>query len=128
LPGFGQQGLHTDWLTRDPNEPFAVVTALGALDGFTNENGAPRVVPGSHLVPRPIPKAMQAPAAHHPREQLVLARAGSVVVFNGHLAHSGTRNRSRAPRRTLHSQWIALDRAQQAHSSATAVRGEMGAS
>ncbi len=128
LPGFGQQGLHTDWIQREPSEPFAVVTALWVLDGFTADNGAPRVVPGSHRVPRPIPKDMQAPAARHPREQLVLARAGSVLVFNGHLAHSGTLNRSRGLRRSLHSQWIALDRAHQAYTSQTAQEGEMGAS
>jgi len=126
LPGFGQQGLHVDWLARAPDEPFAVVTALWALDEFTTDNGAPRVVPGSHRVPRPIPKEMQVPAAHHPREQLVLARAGSVLLFNGHLAHSGTLNRSRGSRRSLHGQWIALDRASQAYSSETAARGEMG--
>jgi ectoine hydroxylase-related dioxygenase (phytanoyl-CoA dioxygenase family) len=128
LPGFGLQGLHTDWFAREPNEPFAVVTALWVLDDFTSENGAPRLLPGSHLVPRPLPKAMQVPAAHHAREQLVLARAGSVLVFNGHLAHSGTLNRSRGPRRSLHSQWIALDRASQAYSPETAACGERGAS
>jgi ectoine hydroxylase-related dioxygenase (phytanoyl-CoA dioxygenase family) len=111
LPGFGQQGLHTDWLPRSPGEPFAVVSALWALDDFTAENGAPRVIPGSHLVPKPLAKSMQTPTARHPAEQLVLARAGSVLVFNGHLAHSGTRNRSRGSRRALHCQWIALDRA-----------------
>ena len=110
LPGFGQQGLHTDWPMRGPGEPFAVVTALWPLDDFTAENGAPRVVPGSHLLPRPLAKSLQSPQAHHPREQLVLARAGSVLVFNGHLAHSGTLNRSRGPRRALHVQWVALDR------------------
>ena len=126
LPGFGQQGLHTDWFAREPGEPFAVVSALWILDEFSGENGAPRVLPGSHRVPRPIPKEMQAPAAHHAREQLVLAHAGSVLVFNGHLAHSGTLNRSRGSRRSLHSQWIALDRAHQAYSSQTAAGGERG--
>lgn len=110
LPSFGQQGLHTDWPSRAPGEPFAVVTSLWLLDDFTAENGAPRVVPGSHLVPRPLAKSMQSPQAHHPREELVLARAGSVLVFNGHLVHSGTLNRSRGPRHALHVQWIALDR------------------
>jgi len=110
LPGFGQQGLHTDWPLRAPGEPFAVVTALWPLDDFTAENGAPRVVPASHRVPRPLTKSMQSPQARHPHQQLVLARAGSVLVFNGHLVHGGTLNRSRGPRRALHVQWVALDR------------------
>ena len=114
LPGYGQQGLHTDWTPRAPHTPFDVVTALWPLDGFTRESGPTRVLPGSHLVPRALPKPLQAPRAHHPDERLVLVPAGSVLVLNGHLWHSGTRNTSQGPRRALQCLWVARDRARPA--------------
>jgi ectoine hydroxylase-related dioxygenase (phytanoyl-CoA dioxygenase family) len=101
LPGYGQQGLHADWMGRSAQEPYHVVTAIWMLDVFTRENGATRVVPGSHRQLRPPPKAMADPAGHHPNEQFVTGPAGSVLVFNGHLWHSGTRNQSRQSRRAL---------------------------
>ena len=106
LPGFGQQGLHTDWLSRAPKDPYMVVTALWLLDDFTESNGATRVIPGSHHWPKPLPKEMQQPLARHRDERIVTADAGSVLVFNGHLWHSGTRNASQRSRRVLQVQWI----------------------
>ena len=41
--------------------------------------------------------------AAHPDEVLLMAPAGTVVVFNSHLWHGGTLNRSSRPRRALHS-------------------------
>jgi len=101
LPGYGQQGLHADWMPRGPQEPFYVVTALWMLDDFTETNGATRVIPGSHLWLKPLPKPLQQPESNHPEQNTVVARAGSVLVFNGHLLHSGTRNQSKLPRRAL---------------------------
>ncbi len=99
LPGFGQQGLHADARPRPAGEPWSVVTAIVMLDAFTPDNGATRVVPGSHRIVAPPAKTWAQPEAHHPEEQLVTGPAGSVLVFNGHLWHSGTRNRSQAARR-----------------------------
>ena len=101
LPGYGQQGLHADWMARAPKEPFHVVTAIWMLDEFTRDNGATRVVPGSHIQPAQPPKAMADPASHHPNEMIVTAPAGSILVFNGHLWHGGTRNNSHRSRRAL---------------------------
>jgi ectoine hydroxylase-related dioxygenase (phytanoyl-CoA dioxygenase family) len=101
LLGYGQQGLHTDWKTRAPGDPAMVLTLLWMLDDFTPENGATRVVPGSHTWTKPLAKALAQPLAHHPQEIVVTGRAGSVLVFNGHLLHSGRRNESGAPRRTV---------------------------
>jgi ectoine hydroxylase-related dioxygenase (phytanoyl-CoA dioxygenase family) len=109
LPKYGQQGLHTDWLPRAPSEPFSIVTAIWLLDDFTPNNGATRLIPGSHLLPRPLPKSMQEPASRHPDQKFVVARAGSVLIFNGHLWHSGTRNDSAGPRRVLQCQFVALE-------------------
>lgn len=106
-PGYGRQGLHTDWRPRGPSEPFRVVTALWLLDEFTERNGATRVVPGTHLSPQPLPKSMRAPLADHPDQRIVTATAGAVLVFNGHLWHGGTRNDSEHPRRVLQCQYVA---------------------
>ena len=101
LPGFGQQGLHSDWRPREPDDPYVVFTTLWMLDDFTEENGATRVVPGSHLITRPLPKALAQPLARHPDERIVAGRAGSALMLNGHLLHSGRRNHSDGPRRAV---------------------------
>lgn len=101
LRGYGLQGLHTDWMVRAPRDPYFVVTLLWMLDDFTEENGATRVVPGSHVWTKPLPKPLAQPLAHHPGEIVVTGAAGSVLVFNGHLLHSGRRNEDGALRRTV---------------------------
>jgi len=110
LPGFGQQGLHIDWYQRRGSEPFSIVTTIWLLDDFTERNGATRLVPGSHLVPTPLPKSMQEPENRHPRQKIITALQGSVLVFNGHLYHSGTRNESNHPRRVLQCQFLSQPR------------------
>jgi ectoine hydroxylase-related dioxygenase (phytanoyl-CoA dioxygenase family) len=107
-PGQGQQALHTDW-PRAPAEPFQIVTALWLLDDYTPDNGATRVVPGSHKMPYPLPKRMAQPESRHPEEKFVIATAGSVLIFNSHLLHSGTRNRSGKRRRVLQCPYAARD-------------------
>jgi ectoine hydroxylase-related dioxygenase (phytanoyl-CoA dioxygenase family) len=108
LPGFGQQGLHTDWRPRAAWEPFHAATALWLLDDFKCDNGATRVVPGSHRKGA-VPKSFADPEGHHPDEKVVIARAGSVLVINGHVWHSGTRNRSKASRRVVQSAFAARE-------------------
>ena len=107
LPGYGQQGLHSDWGPRQPPYAFHTVTALWLLDGFTHDNGATRIVSGTHRVTRPIDKSLAPPGRRHPRQIQVQASAGSVLVFNGHLWHSGMRNNSTSPRRTLQCSYVA---------------------
>jgi hypothetical protein len=99
LPGYGQQGLHSDWMPRASVEPYFVVTAIWMLDDFTIENGATRVVPGSHRMLKPISKSLGQPEARHASERVVTGAAGSVLVLNGHLWHSGRRNESQGTRR-----------------------------
>lgn len=101
LPGYGQQGLHADSPPREPGEGALVVTAIWMLDHFTLHNGATRVVPGTHRLAHPVPRAYAQPSAHHPDEIVVTGDAGSVLVLNGHLWHSGTLNRSDGPRRAV---------------------------
>lgn len=101
LPGFGQQGLHVDCVDAGPSTPYQTVTALGLIDDFTDDNGATRLVPGTHRLRRPPPKSFADPASRHPDQVVVTAPAGSVLVFNGHLWHGGTANRSRGHRRAV---------------------------
>jgi len=106
-PGFGAQGLHCDGLSRRSADERSVVTAIWMLDAFDARNGPTRVVPGSQRQPRTPPKALADPAARHPDERRVTGQAGSVLVFDGHLWHSGTRNDGDAPRRSLQVQFVA---------------------
>jgi len=100
LPGFGQQGLHADW-TRTAGEPYRVLTTLWMLDDFTTQNGATRVVPGTHRFLQGPSKSLAQPLARHPDEKIITGLAGSVLIFNGYLWHSGRRNESSGPRRAV---------------------------
>jgi ectoine hydroxylase-related dioxygenase (phytanoyl-CoA dioxygenase family) len=100
LPGFGQQGLHADCL-RGPENECILISAIWMLDDFTLENGSTRVVPGSHRVTRPIAKEYAQPLSRHPDEKIIVGCAGSVLMFNGYLWHSGRRNDSNGPRRAV---------------------------
>jgi len=106
LPGYGQQGLHADWTARVKGEPFRAVTTIWLLDDFTPENGATRLVPGTHFLLGGPPKSFVDPASRHPEQKMIVADAGSVLVFNGHLWHSGTANRSDKSRRVLQCTFV----------------------
>ena len=106
LPGYGAQGLHADWTARVRGEPFRIVTTIWLLDDFTSDNGATRVVPGTHQLLTPPPKSLAEPASRHPEQKIIIAEAGSVLVFNGHLWHSGTRNETHSSRRVLQCSFV----------------------
>lgn len=107
LPGFGQQGLHADAVPLKPQDPYQVVTSLWALDDFTLQNGATRLVPGTHLEWGLPPKNMRQPGYDHPKQIRAVAPAGSAIIFNGHLWHSGTQNTSKGLRRALQCIYLA---------------------
>jgi hypothetical protein len=102
LPGQGHQALHTDWPEPVSAGQFRVCNSIWLLDDFTAENGPTRVVPGSHQRGTLPKDEMPDPAAPHPDEVTLLAPAGTVVIFNSHLWHGGTLNRTAARRRALH--------------------------
>ena len=108
LPGQGEQAFHADWGPRVLGDPFHVVNSIWLLDDFTPDNGATRVVPGSHLRAGG-PPALKDLLERHPEEALILAPAGTVAVYNAHLWHGGTRNRTTFPRRALHSYYCARE-------------------
>jgi ectoine hydroxylase-related dioxygenase (phytanoyl-CoA dioxygenase family) len=112
-PGQGNQQLHADWGPRVLKEPQHVAISLWMLDDFTSENGATRVVPGSHLIEGLPQDYLEDPAAPHPDEVLVTAPAGSVVVLSSHLWHGGTTNRTDKMRRAIHPYYTAREFSQQ---------------
>jgi|SRR5581483_4872172 len=112
-PGYGLQGIHMDGPPAPAVGHYEVCNSLWMLDDFTEENGATRVVPGSHrwrLVPEDV---VDDPMAPHPDQVLVTGEAGTLVVFNSHLWHGGTRNNSTAPRRAAHAYYSRRHREQQ---------------
>ena len=109
LAGYGQQGLHADWTARSKGEPFRIVTTIWLLDDFTVENGATRVVPGTHRLLSLPPKSFADPASRHPDQRIIVANAGAAVVFNGHLWHSGTTNKSNRSRRVVQCVFVGRD-------------------
>ncbi|MFZ3548797.1 phytanoyl-CoA dioxygenase family protein [Streptomyces sp. 4.24] len=117
----GDQPLHADWRGSAP-EPgnYQVFNSIWLLDDFTDDNGATRVVAGSHLWAQSPADVMPDPTTPHPAEELILAPAGSLVVFNGHLWHGGTRNRSGRPRQAVHSYFTRRSNAQQLDQAAFA--------
>jgi ectoine hydroxylase-related dioxygenase (phytanoyl-CoA dioxygenase family) len=103
LPGQGLQALHAEGGPVTDPAGYEVCNSIWLLDDFTSANGATRVVPGSHRSGKRPGDVMSDVRAANPGEVLLLAPAGTVVVFNSHLWHGGTLNRTSAPRRALHS-------------------------
>jgi hypothetical protein len=107
------QPLHIDSGQLPDARGNIVCNVIWILDDFTAENGATRVVPGSHKWGKFPQDVMADPMAPHPEEVLVIAPAGTVAVINTHAWHGGTANRSGGPRRCLHAFYTRWDKPQQ---------------
>lgn len=94
LPGERAQGLHRDrylWSRSLPREIEPMFNCIWALSDFTEENGATRVVPGSHDWDWDRPLDAEASiAAEMPK--------GSVLLYTGSIVHGGGANESAAAR------------------------------
>jgi ectoine hydroxylase-related dioxygenase (phytanoyl-CoA dioxygenase family) len=88
------------------------------LDEFTSENGALRVVPGSHRGGRRPEAVLEYPRRPHPDEVLVTGCAGDLVIMNSHLWHGGTANRTDRPRLAPHAFYCRWDKPQQQYQKA----------
>jgi ectoine hydroxylase-related dioxygenase (phytanoyl-CoA dioxygenase family) len=112
-PGAGLQKLHVDWHESVAPRDYKVCNSIWLLDDFYPENGATRVVPGSHLQAKLPQDVLDDPLAAHPEEVIIEAPAGSVVIFNSHVWHGGTTNQTSSPRRAIHSYFCRRDQPQQ---------------
>jgi ectoine hydroxylase-related dioxygenase (phytanoyl-CoA dioxygenase family) len=131
VKGYGQQDLHVD-VPKNFDDDWWVVNSMIMFDDMTLDNGPTRVVPGSHhwapinvpyvnigeWEPAPlspadearVPKDLGAP---YPGEVLVQAPAGSAIICNSSMWHSGTRKTGDANRRMLHLTYTRRDLPQQ---------------
>lgn len=107
------QPLHADMGGIPDEQGYWVCNTIWLLDDFTTENGATRVVPRTHLLKKLPQQVLPDIFAPHPNQELVLGKAGTVVVMNAHAWHGGTANRTGAPRRALHGFYCRSDKPQQ---------------
>ncbi|PYQ55605.1 MAG: phytanoyl-CoA dioxygenase [Acidobacteria bacterium] len=107
------QPLHVDAGALPDERGYWVCNTVWLLDDFRTDNGALRVVPGSHRSGRRPQDVLKDPRETHPDEVLVTGRAGDLVVMNSHLWHGGTANRTTRPRLALHAFYCRWDKPQQ---------------
>ena len=107
------QPLHVDMGAIADERGYWVCNTVWMLDDFTPDNGATRMVPGSHTWGTRPQDVLADPMAPHPDEVLLTGKAGSVAVMNAHLWHGGTANRSSRPRLAMHAFYCRRDKPQQ---------------
>ncbi|HUV10444.1 MAG TPA: phytanoyl-CoA dioxygenase family protein, partial [Acidimicrobiia bacterium] len=107
-PGAEEQWLHRDeavWSDLPQPHPEVQVASVIAFVDFTKENGATRLVPGSHRWPeRNLTPAEQMAARQPEPDEIAYAEmpAGSAVVYSGGTIHAGGANSTDIPRRGAH--------------------------
>jgi ectoine hydroxylase-related dioxygenase (phytanoyl-CoA dioxygenase family) len=107
------QPLHADSGAVADERGYWVCNSVWMLDDFTAQNGAIRMVPGSHRWGMAPDQALSDLYAPHPQEILLTGLAGTVVVMNAHMWHGGTANRTAAHRRAMHVYYTRWDKPQQ---------------
>jgi ectoine hydroxylase-related dioxygenase (phytanoyl-CoA dioxygenase family) len=102
-PGSPAQPLHRDQWCFDffpfPEDMDVEVSTIWALDDFTEENGATRIIPGSMLDPK------EACADVHRTVPATMPK-GSVVLYSGRTIHGGGANRSERIRHALNVDYV----------------------
>jgi ectoine hydroxylase-related dioxygenase (phytanoyl-CoA dioxygenase family) len=107
-PGSDEQWLHRDeavWSDVPRPHPELQLASVIAFVDFTRDNGATRVVPGSHRwSDRDLLPAEQMAASMPSPEQIAYAEmpAGSAVVYSGGTIHAGGSNTTNVQRRGAH--------------------------
>ena len=102
LPGQGAQPLHRDRFVWGGDDAGGVIPAgiepqcngIWAVTDFTEENGATHIVPGSH-------KWELGRQARRDESVQAIMEAGSVLLYNGTVIHSGGENRGDTARIAL---------------------------
>lgn len=111
-PGQGHQRLHSDGPKIEAGD-YRAVNSLILLDPFEADNGATRIVPGTHQNGERPQDTLDDANAPYPGEIIVTAPAGALVVLNAHTWHGGTCNVSGKRRRVLHLSYTRRDQPQQ---------------
>lgn len=93
------QDLHVDVRRDSPDWPLLGFILM--VDGFRPDNGATRLVPGSHRWSQTPEDTLSDRLAEHDGQVLACGDAGSLLIFNGSVWHGHTANRSSEPRRSL---------------------------
>ena len=107
-PGAEEQWLHRDevvWSDVPRPHPELQLASVIAFVDFTRDNGATRVVPGSHRWPdRDLSPAEQIGRPAPEPDQIAYAEmaAGSAVIYSGGTIHGGGSNTTDIPRRGAH--------------------------
>jgi ectoine hydroxylase-related dioxygenase (phytanoyl-CoA dioxygenase family) len=107
-PGADEQWLHRDeavWSDVPKPAPELQLASVIAFVDFTRDNGATRVVPGSHRWPDRQLSPMEQVLQPLPRpDQIAYAEmaAGSAVIYLGGTIHAGGANVTSIPRRGAH--------------------------
>jgi ectoine hydroxylase-related dioxygenase (phytanoyl-CoA dioxygenase family) len=107
------QPLHVDMGGIPDEKGYWVCNTVWLLDDFTPDNGATRMIPGSHKWGTRPQDVLPDPMAQHPDEILLIGKAGSIAVMNAHMWHGGTANRTSSPRLAMHSFYCRNDKPQQ---------------
>lgn len=107
------QPLHVDMGAIPDDKGYWVCNTVWLLDDFTPENGATRMIPGSHTWGTRPQDVLNDTMAPHPDEILLTGKAGSVAVMNAHMWHGGTANRTSLPRLAMHAFYCRRDKPQQ---------------
>ena len=97
-PGHGHHRL-TAIMVQLPVDNYSVLNSMILLAPFTADNGATRIVPGSHLSGLQAEDVMGNTLEPHPDEIHLTVTVGSVVILNAHTWHGGTLNVSGERRR-----------------------------
>ena len=96
-PGGDAQIVHVDSAVPEPLPTWIVRANVNYIvEDYTVENGATRCLPGSHLFcKKPTPEDIE---YHKDKFVDLVAPAGSVVIWHGHLWHCSGQNNSKKAR------------------------------
>ncbi len=101
IQGMGSQSIHIDGFPRNaPNDPYAGIVVFIFLDDCKIENGAMRIISGTH-------KKLGWPDDHidinkkFSKEERIVCRAGTIVIANLNIWHAGAKNLNGDLRRVI---------------------------
>jgi ectoine hydroxylase-related dioxygenase (phytanoyl-CoA dioxygenase family) len=99
-PFASAQDLHVDF-QREGND-WPMVAFILMVDEFRSDNGATRLVPGSH-------RMAGLPTELSKDEVLACGPAGSMLIYNGSIWHGHSANSTARPRRSIQGAFIRRD-------------------